>query len=208
MTQVATLNQLFDEKTFSWTLAMEDLEMVLPGGVQVSTLEPTRAKDGRITLHLRVVGARDKALELVVNLERSKHFLMPRIVGESAESTEGPGKHLEPVSPSNRIDLDLLADYNPAPPQESKHTEHRSAEKPEKTTAPATGSRGSNPARARHVAPPASGPLTGQSRPPLTGKPQSTPPKPSQPKSGPLQPMRMQPRGPMAPPNPTPGGPR
>ena len=36
------LNQLFDEKTFSWTLAMEDLETVLPGGVQVATLDPTR----------------------------------------------------------------------------------------------------------------------------------------------------------------------
>ncbi|MGA2352799.1 MAG: fimbrial assembly protein, partial [Terracidiphilus sp.] len=31
LTQAAALNQLFDEKTFSWTLAMEDLETVLPG---------------------------------------------------------------------------------------------------------------------------------------------------------------------------------
>ena len=31
LNQVAALNQLFDEKTFSWTLAMEDLETVLPG---------------------------------------------------------------------------------------------------------------------------------------------------------------------------------
>src|SRR6516225_1870976 len=50
--QAGTLNQLFDEKAFSWTLAMEDLETVLPGGVQVTTLEPIRDKDGRITLHL------------------------------------------------------------------------------------------------------------------------------------------------------------
>ena len=40
--QVGVLNNLFDEKAFSWTLAMEDLETVLPGGVQVTTLEPTR----------------------------------------------------------------------------------------------------------------------------------------------------------------------
>jgi len=115
LAHIGVLNRLFDEKTFSWTLAMEDLETVLPGGVQVSTLEPVRAKDGRITLHLRVIGPRDKAVELVRNLEHSRRFLMPRIVGENSESTEGPAGRLEPVSASNRVDFDLLADYNPAP---------------------------------------------------------------------------------------------
>ena len=57
------LNQLFDEKAFSWTLAMEDLETVLPGGVQVTTLEPTRDKDGHITLQLRVLGPRDLSIQ-------------------------------------------------------------------------------------------------------------------------------------------------
>src|ERR1700692_2173127 len=56
LAQAAALNRLFDEKSFSWTLAMEDLETVLPGGVQVTALEPVRAKDGHITLRLRVVG--------------------------------------------------------------------------------------------------------------------------------------------------------
>ena len=118
--QVGTLNRLFDEKAFSWTLAMEDLETVLPGGVQVSTIEPVRAKDGHITLHLRVIGPRDRAVELVRNLEHSKRFLLPRIVGENAESTGGPGQRLEPVSASNRVDFDLLAEYNPALPGERK----------------------------------------------------------------------------------------
>jgi type IV pilus assembly protein PilN len=118
--QVGMLNRLFDEKAFSWTLAMEDLETVLPGGVQVSTIEPVRAKDGHITLHLRVIGPRDRAVELVRNLEHSKRFLFPRIVGENAESTGGPGERLEPVSASNRVDFDLLVEYNPAWPGERK----------------------------------------------------------------------------------------
>ncbi len=42
--QAQALNKLFEEKTFSWTLAMEDLETVLPGGVMVSTIEPIRDK--------------------------------------------------------------------------------------------------------------------------------------------------------------------
>ena len=48
---------------------MEDLETVLPGGVQVTTLEPVRDKQGNITLRLRIVGPRDKDLETVQNLE-------------------------------------------------------------------------------------------------------------------------------------------
>jgi type IV pilus assembly protein PilN len=128
LTHIKVLNQLFDEKAFSWTLAMEDLETVLPAGVQVATLEPSRAKDGHIVLHLRVVGPRDKAVDLTRNLERSKRFLLPRIVSESAESTGGPGEKLEPISLSNRVNFDLLADYNPASPGERRPT-HK-AEKP------------------------------------------------------------------------------
>ncbi len=118
--QAAALNTMFDDKAFSWTLAMEDLETVLPGGVQVTTLEPARQKDGHITLHLQVVGPRDKAVDLVSNLEHSRRFLLPRIVGENAESSDRPGQHLEPVSASNRVQFDLLAEYNPAFPGERK----------------------------------------------------------------------------------------
>lgn len=129
LVQSGTLNQLFDEKTFSWTLAMEDLETVLPGGVQVSTIEPLREKDGRITLRLRVIGPRDRTVELVKNLEHSKRFVLPRIVGENAESTGGPNEKLEPVSATNRVNFDLLAQYTPATAEEFKK-----ASKPEKHT--------------------------------------------------------------------------
>ena len=177
---VGTLNRLFDEKAFSWTLAMEDLETVLPGGVQVSTIEPARAKDGHIFLHLRVNGPRDRAVELVRNLEHSRRFLLPRIVGENAESTGGPGQRLEPVSASNRVDFDLLAEYNPALPGE-----RRAAKKP----APAREDRSGQPApRAAHSsAGPVSTPqqrpgqglgtdrVPGPGRPPYTGSSQPKP---------------------------------
>ncbi len=118
LTQADFLNQRFDEKAFSWTLAMEAMETVLPAGVQVSSIEPLRDKDGHITVHVRVVGPRDRAVDLVSNLERSRRFLQPRIVGENAESSNGPSKNLEPISASNRFDFDLLADYNPPTPEE------------------------------------------------------------------------------------------
>lgn len=117
--QSENLNRLFDEKSFSWTLAMEDLETVLPAGVQVTTLEPT-VKNGQITVHLRVIGPRDRDVVLVENLEHSRHFLMPRIVGESAESTGGANQRPEPVSASSRVDFDVLADYAPGTAEERR----------------------------------------------------------------------------------------
>jgi len=113
LTQAEALNQLFDEKAFSWTLAMEAMETVLPAGVQVTSIEPIRAPDGHITVHVRVVGPRDHADDLVANLERSRRFLLPRLVGENAESSNNPQQRQEPISLSNRFDFDLLAEYNP-----------------------------------------------------------------------------------------------
>ncbi len=128
LSQVDALNQLFDQKAFSWTLAMENLETVLPGRVQVTTLEPVRAKDGHITLHLRVAGPRDLGVDLVRNLEHSKRFLEPRIVGENAEATgNGANQHLEPVSASNGFDFDLLAEYNPPAAEEREPTKSETA---------------------------------------------------------------------------------
>jgi len=122
--QSENLNQLFDEKAFSWTLAMEDLETVLPAGVQVTTLEPS-IKNGQITVHLRVVGPRNRDVELVQNLEHSRHFLLPRIVNETTASEEGPNQRAEPVSTSNRVNFDMLADYTPGTAEERKLARER-----------------------------------------------------------------------------------
>jgi len=118
LAQSAALNQLFDEKAFSWTLAMENLETVLPAGVQVTAIEPTRTKDGHINVHMRVVGPRDRSVDLVRNLEHSRRFLEPRIMGETAESAGGPNQRSMPVSASDRFSFDLSSDYNPPTPEE------------------------------------------------------------------------------------------
>lgn len=126
--QAESLNQLFDEKSFSWTLTMEDLETVLPAGVQVNTLEPT-VKSGQISVRLRVLGPRDKDVQLVQNLEHSRHFMLPRIVNESAESTGGANQRPQPVSAADRVDFDLLADYNPGSPDERKAAHEKATAK-------------------------------------------------------------------------------
>lgn len=174
--QAAVLNRLFDEKAFSWTLAMEDLETVLPGGVQVTNLEPAREKDGHIILRLRVLGPRDKAVDLVRNLEHSRRFLLPRIVGENAEGSDRPGgQRPEPVSVADRVEFELLADYNPATPEERKAT-HRPSLK-------STESGGTPRPRGRAIRPL---PLpAGQGRPPYPGPAQTLRPAPKNPRSAP-----------------------
>jgi type IV pilus assembly protein PilN len=173
--QSTALNHMFDDKSFSWTVAMEELETVLPGQVMVQNLEPIRAKDGHITLHLRVAGPRNLSVELVRNLEHSRHFMLPRIVGETSEAQDaGPNKQMEPVSESNRFDFDLLADYNLNVPVEHKA---RKSEKSEGQGDKATG----NPASGNHARKvfPGQGPNTGPARQ------KAAPSKPQVPKPNP-----------------------
>jgi type IV pilus assembly protein PilN len=185
LAQAAMLNQLFDEKTFSWTLAMEDLETVLPGGVQVTQIEPKRTKDGHITLSLRVVGPRDSVDDLVQNLEHSKHFLLPHIVGESSESIGGQAARLEPLSASNRFTFELLAEYNAAARVDRKAQKKQKDRKPS-----ASGERGI--VSAPHMVPQAQAPAASRQKP-------IPPPHAGPGRSGPQQ-HRL--------PNPNPGGQR
>jgi type IV pilus assembly protein PilN len=111
--QAEFLNERFDEKAFSWTLAMEAMETVLPAGVQVTSIEPQRRKDGHINVELRVLGPHDRSDDLVRNLEHSRRFLEPRIESESAESSTSANQQVGPVSATNRFEFELFADYNP-----------------------------------------------------------------------------------------------
>jgi type IV pilus assembly protein PilN len=155
LAQIGELNKLFDEKTFSWTLGMEDLETVLPAGVQVTSIEPIRdKKSGIITLKLRVVGPRDRAVDLVQNLERSKHFLRPAIVGENAESTGGPNERLEPISASNRVNFDVQAEYNPAAPVDLNLRAERKQEEEKPMAAGPLAGKSEPPAHPAHPAAP------------------------------------------------------
>lgn len=124
------LNVVFARKAFSWTAVMMDLENVLPSGVQVLNIDPVIASHGDVTIRLRVSGQRDRAVELVRNLEHSRRFLFPRLAGETAETTSPGGRNLEPVS-SGGVDFDVLADYNPLPMATPKAEPEKNSETPE-----------------------------------------------------------------------------
>jgi type IV pilus assembly protein PilN len=114
------LNSLFLHKSFSWTAVMMDLETVLPVGVQVTSIDPQISADGSVGIRLRVAGDRDRAVQLLRNLEHSKRFLQPRLSTEVSQVKEGQqGSAASSANPASGAppgaEFDILATYNPLP---------------------------------------------------------------------------------------------
>lgn len=129
------LNGLFARKSFSWTGVMMDLERVLPPTIQVTSIDPTISKEGEVSIRLRVTGDRDRAIQLVRNLERSQRFVAPRLAGETALTADraktlgvttansallnanlpgfAPGVAAQPLG--NGVEFELFSGYNPLP---------------------------------------------------------------------------------------------
>ena len=113
------LNSVFAHKSFSWTAVMMDLERVLPSGVQVTSIEPqVAATDGTVTIRLRVSGDRDRAVQLVRNLETSARFVHPRLSGEAVQATDASVRNAsmqagaaQPVP--GAVEVEILSGYNP-----------------------------------------------------------------------------------------------
>jgi len=119
------LNELFARKSFSWTAVMMDLENVVPAGVQVTSIDPQITPDGEVLIRLRVTGDRERAVQLVRNLETSRRFLAPRLSNEAAQ-TQNSGGDLAggprgvaataaPVAALGGVEFDILSGYNPLP---------------------------------------------------------------------------------------------
>lgn len=109
------LNEMFARKSFSWTAVMMDLEKVLPAGVQVTSLDPVITKEGDVSIRLRVSGNRDKAVQLVRNLETSQRFVSPRLSNEAAQTQEGDRGIAAPGAGVAAVEFDILSGYNPLP---------------------------------------------------------------------------------------------
>jgi type IV pilus assembly protein PilN len=113
------LNALFLRKSFSWTAVMMDLETVLPAGVQVTSIEPSPTAEGDVIIRMRVSGDRDRAVQLVRNLERSKRFLQPRLTGESVQAKESGNAAAANNGAPPAVEFEILANYNPLPEGEA-----------------------------------------------------------------------------------------
>lgn len=85
------LNELIEQKSFSWTRVLEDLEKVMPARVHLVSIQPERDDDNQLRLKLSVAGdSRDRGLELARRMEDSRRFAQTHIVNESFRpSTSG-----------------------------------------------------------------------------------------------------------------------
>lgn len=154
------LNGLFQHKAFSWTATMTDLETVLPSGVQVLSIDPIVAPNGHVTIRLRVTGSRDRSLDLIRNLEKSKHFADPRVASETLATQPGAPVNMQNISGGNDVNFDILADYRPLPlPLNGKEEE----EKPASMAKPPHATRSATRKTPRKPSPQAGGPV-GQRR--------------------------------------------
>jgi len=136
------LNALFAKKSFSWTSVMMDLERVLPAGVQVTSIDPSTNKSGEVNIRLRVTGNRDRAVDLVRNLEKSQHFVAPRLAGEAAQVQEGRGGPGSSPGALGGVEFEIYSGYNPLPQPADKGAKAASLNKEEK---PQTGSSEAHP---------------------------------------------------------------
>ena len=141
LTRAHFLNALFLRKSFSWTAIMMDLETVLPAGVQVTSIEPAPTSDGDVMIRLRVSGDRDRAVQLVRNLEKSKRFLAPRLTGEATQAKEatqgaqGNNVNANSLAPPG-VEFEILANYNPLPEGESYASQKTVKHEPSDVEAP------------------------------------------------------------------------
>lgn len=103
------LNELFERKAFSWTLAFEQLEQVMPAHLHVISIHPGISADNNLELKLVVGGeTRDQALDLVRKMEGSKHFRQTRIDAEKFETESNTNNNRD------RVQFDINALYVPA----------------------------------------------------------------------------------------------
>jgi len=103
------LNELFARKAFSWTLAFEQLEQVMPAHLHVISIHPGMSAANNLKLKLVVGGeTREQALDLVRKMESSKHFRQTRIDTEKFETGNGN------IGNNDRVQFDIDALYVPA----------------------------------------------------------------------------------------------
>jgi type IV pilus assembly protein PilN len=104
----------------------------------VLSIEPEVSSDGSVVIRLRVTGARDRALQLVENLEKSRHFANPRLAGEALATSTGPNQQAQPINASMQENFDILSYYKPLTEAEeatAKTAETKTGEKaPGQTT--------------------------------------------------------------------------
>ena len=115
------INELIEQKAFSWTRVLEDLETVMPARVHLVSIHPELDEDNQLALKMVVAGdARERGIELERRMEDSRHFARTRISDERyQQSTSG-----------DNAQMDIVAIYVPETLQQPAPAPAARAERP------------------------------------------------------------------------------
>ncbi|HLI62079.1 MAG TPA: hypothetical protein VKV05_01680 [Terriglobales bacterium] len=171
--QAEFLNELFARKSMSWTRIFTVMETIMPADIHVVSMKPEYSKTHDLVLHVVVAtDSRDRAVELVRNMEKSSHFRDSQVVAETVRTDKGAAQQAE----AGNIRFDIASIYVPgvadtdddANPATVKNATQESLA-PAKKPATATG-RDHPPENASATAANASVKVNAQNRPLATGR--------------------------------------
>ncbi len=103
------LNQLFARKALSWTRVFTEMEKIVPAGLHVVSMKPELTKTNDLVLHVIVAtDSRDRAVEMVRNMEKSAHLRQAQIVAETVTTNSS-----DQAAGGGTIQFDIAAVYLP-----------------------------------------------------------------------------------------------
>jgi hypothetical protein len=105
------LNGLIRRKEFSWTLIFSDLERLMPTRLHVVSITPQLDVNNDIEVHMVVAGdSREKAIELIQNMEKSREFRRAQVISESEARRE------QATQAGDTVQFEITAQYVPVAP--------------------------------------------------------------------------------------------
>lgn len=106
-------NDVFDQKSFSWTQLFSDLEKIMPPRAAIVNAEPALTPDKRLQLKMIFVGEKyDDASELLSRMEHSERFHMPVL------TAEGPYRMGTGAGSTLVVQFEIMTFYSLAVPAE------------------------------------------------------------------------------------------
>jgi type IV pilus assembly protein PilN len=113
----AYLNSMFARKAFSWTTVFSDMEKLMPPGLRVLSITPALDAQNQLQVHILVGGqSRDRAIELVRNLEKTPNFRDVTLRSDIM-NVQINGVPLSSSEEHDPIKFDIQAQYVPSPPK-------------------------------------------------------------------------------------------
>jgi type IV pilus assembly protein PilN len=132
------LNNLFARKALSWTRVFTEMEKLMPANIHVVSMKPEFNRENQLVLHVVVAtSAREKAVELVRQMEKSPHFRTAQVEAENTTGNEGNAG-----ATGGNIQFEIAAVYVPFAEDSDKESEDDQQDKPKapaKTGVKATG---------------------------------------------------------------------